>query len=55
MTYLEHQIKSIINNFPKYENFITNYFKKYKYPFFKDNSLDYYDTLLYLIIELYIF
>lgn len=46
MTYLEEQIKFIINKFPLYENFMNNYFKAYKYPFFKDNSLDYHNTLL---------
>jgi len=46
MTYLEEQIKFIINKFPLYENFMNNYFKAYKYPFFKDNSLDYHNTIL---------
>ena len=43
ITYLEEQLKTLINQKPLYENFLNNYFKKNKYPYFIDKSLDYHD------------
>ena len=39
--YLENKINDIISQYPKYKNFVNNYFKKNKFPYFIDKSLDY--------------
>ena len=41
MNILTKQRDKIINRCPKFENFINNYFIENKFPFFKDNSLNY--------------
>ena len=43
ISYLENKINDIINQYPKYKNFVNNYFKKHKFPYFIDKSLDYHN------------
>ena len=38
---IEDIIENILTNYPKYRNFIENYFIINKLPYFKDNSLNY--------------
>ena len=44
MNYVESQLKNIIKENPLYENFIENYFRKNKLPFFEDFSLNYHNV-----------
>ena len=43
LNYIDNRLNRIIENYPEYTNYINNYFKKYKIPFFKDESLNYYN------------
>ena len=44
MNYVESQLKNIIKENPLYGNFIENYFRKNKLPFFEDFSLNYHNV-----------
>ena len=41
LLYLEEYCTKLINKYPKYSNYINNYYKIIKYKYFEDKHLDY--------------